>query len=156
MNGVDAITASNGQKLTPDQQAQLAKLIARDRQVRAHEASHLAAAGSLARGGARFSYERGPDGKMYAVGGEVDIDTSPGRTPEETLSKARRIKAAAGAPGDPSPADNSVASNAVAMEANAMEVMLAKAANVASGSRYGSNSHRTMESQVPKILNATA
>ena len=153
---MDAISKSNGQKLTPEQQAQLAKLIARDRQVRAHEAAHLAAAGSLARGGARFSYQRGPDGKMYAVGGEVDIDTSPGRTPEETLAKARRIRAAAGAPGDPSPADNSIASNAVAMESNAMQSMLTQASNTLSGSRYGSDSHRAMESQVAQILNTTA
>ena len=76
-------------------------------------------------GGARFSYERGPDGRMYAVGGEVSIDVSPGRTPEETIQKAQAIRRAALSPADPSSQDRAVASKAAAMEADARRQMAA-------------------------------
>lgn len=45
--------------------------------MRAHEQAHKTAAGGLAQGGATFEYQTGPDGKQYAVSGEVKIDTSP-------------------------------------------------------------------------------
>ncbi len=89
--------------------AEVAALASTDRKVRSHEAAHLAAAGGLAQGGASFSTVRGPDGQMYAVGGEVGIDVSPGRTPEETLAKAQQIQRAALAPADPSSQDYRVA-----------------------------------------------
>ncbi|HPR08295.1 MAG TPA: putative metalloprotease CJM1_0395 family protein [Denitromonas sp.] len=89
--------------------AEVAALASTDRKVRSHEAAHLAAAGGLAQGGASFSTVRGPDGQMYAVGGEVSIDTSPGRTPEETRTKARQVQRAALAPADPSSQDYRVA-----------------------------------------------
>ncbi|MDX9700476.1 MAG: putative metalloprotease CJM1_0395 family protein [Rhodocyclaceae bacterium] len=98
---------------------QLRELQKRDREVRAHELAHVAVGGSLVTQGASFSYETGPDGKRYAVGGEVRIDTSPGKTPEETLDKAQQIKAAALAPANPSPQDRQVAAmaNQMAMQA---------------------------------------
>jgi len=107
---------------SPAENRQLAELKARDQQVRAHEAAHLGAAGGLARGGASFSYQRGPDGRNYAVGGEVTIDTSavPGN-PQATLAKAQQIQAAALAPADPSPQDRSVAAAATAMAAQAQQ-----------------------------------
>ena len=90
-----------------------------DRTVRAHEAAHLAAAQGLAVSGASFGYETGPDGKRYAVSGEVNIDTSRGRTPEETLAKAGRIRRAAMAPADPSAQDHAVAAMADRMASDA-------------------------------------
>ncbi|MEF8713485.1 MAG: putative metalloprotease CJM1_0395 family protein [Accumulibacter sp.] len=87
----------------------------RDREVRAHEMAHVAAGGSLVRGGASFTYEFGPDGQRYAIGGEVGIDTSPGRTPAETLARADQIRAAALAPADPSGQDRQVAAMATRM-----------------------------------------
>lgn len=110
--------ASTG-SLTPEQQRQLEKLKETDRKVRAHEQAHVAAGGNLVQGGASFSYEKGPDGQMYAVAGEVSIDTSPGRTPAETLAKASQIRAAAMAPADPSPQDRRVALGAAQLEATA-------------------------------------
>ncbi len=93
--------------------------------MRAHEMAHVAAGGSLVRSGASFSYAIGPDGQRYAVGGEVGIDTSPGRSPEETLDKAARIRAAALAPADPSPQDRQVAAMATRMAMQAsMELAL--------------------------------
>lgn len=101
--------------LSEEEQAEVRKLKARDREVRQHEQAHLAAAGGLAISGASFTYQRGPDGINYAVGGEVRIDTSPGRTPEETLRRAEAIRAAAEAPAQPSSQDRAVAAQASQM-----------------------------------------
>lgn len=101
------------------QQAQIRKLEETDRKVRAHEQAHLAAASGLAVSGANFQFTQGPDGKQYAVAGEVRIDTSEGRTPQETQDKAARIRAAALAPADPSAQDQSVAAAAAQMQLRA-------------------------------------
>ena len=84
----------------------------KDTEVRAHEMAHLAAAGSLAHGGMKLKYQTGPDGRQYAVGGSLKIDTSEARTPEETFRKAQRIGVAALAPSKPSPQDLQVAAEA--------------------------------------------
>jgi len=102
--------------LDPQQLQELVRLRQRDREVRAHEMAHLAAAGPYATGGPTFEYQKGPDGQRYAVGGHVNIDTSPvPGDPEATLRKAEAIRRAALAPGDPSPQDRSVAAAAAAM-----------------------------------------
>jgi hypothetical protein len=106
-------------ELTPEQQAQIDKLKAADTRVRQHEQAHLAAAGGLATSGPAYTYQRGPNGVNYAVGGEVQIDTSPGATPQETIARARRIQAAALAPADPSGQDRGVAARAAQMERDA-------------------------------------
>ncbi len=113
--GQSAERPRTGTEFSPEERAYLAKLQARDRQVRAHEMAHVAAGGDLVRRGAQYHYQRGPDGVAYAVGGDVIIDVSPGRTPEETLRKAERIQAAALAPADPSPQDRAVAAQAAQM-----------------------------------------
>lgn len=100
-------------------QEQLRKLRQRDSEVRTHEAAHLAAAGALALGGPSFSLQTGPDGTQFAVGGSVRVDTTPGATPEETIQKARQLRAAALAPADPSPQDLAIAAAAAAMELQA-------------------------------------
>ena len=50
-------------------------------------------------GAPRFRFVRGPDGKFYAVAGEVSIDTSavPGN-PRATIRKMQQVKRAALAP----------------------------------------------------------
>jgi len=102
---------------------ELQQLQQRDREVRAHEMAHVAAGAGLVTRGASYSYQTGPDGQRYAIGGEVGIDTSPGRTPEETLVKAEQVRAAALAPADPSPQDRQVASQATRMAMDArMEI----------------------------------
>lgn len=78
------------------------------------------AAGAGITGAVSYSYERGPDGQMYAVGGEVSIDTSAVRgDPRATLEKAEAIIRAAMAPAEPSPQDYRVAASARAMAAEA-------------------------------------
>lgn len=121
MDAIRAIGAANGgEQLTPEEMAVVAKLAARDREVRAHEAQHMAAAGGMANG-AEYTYELGPDGKMYAIGGKVRITMTSGSTPEDTLAKARQLRAAANAPADPSGQDMTVAAQAGAMEARALQ-----------------------------------
>jgi len=122
---VAAASAQQKGQLSEADRQRLQNLQRSDRQVRAHEMAHVAAGGSLVRSGASFSYAIGPDGQRYAVGGEVGIDTSPGRSPEETLDKAARIRAAALAPADPSPQDRQVAAMATRMAMQAsMELAL--------------------------------
>ena len=99
-----------------------------DTKVRNHEMAHIAAGGKYITSGANFSYQRGPDGKNYVVGGEVGIDTSPiPGDPDATIKKMNQIKNAALAPADPSPQDIKVASQATHSAAKAMsELMILK------------------------------
>lgn len=108
-------------ELTEEQQREVAQLEARDREVRAHEQAHIAASGGLSIGGAQFTYTRGPDGKQYATGGEVRLDISPGRTPQETIARAQAIQRAASAPASPSGQDRAVAAAAARMELQARQ-----------------------------------
>ena len=88
--------------------------------VRAHENAHKTVGGGLVRGGANFTYTAGPDGKVYATGGEVQIDISPIKDdPEATIQKMQQVRAAALAPADPSSQDRSVAALAQSIAANA-------------------------------------
>ncbi len=104
---------STPSKLTDEEQREVEELSRRDREVRAHEAAHKAAAGNLAKGGASFDYETGPDGRRYAVGGEVSIDTSPVEgDAAATARKMERVQAAALAPADPSAQDRQAAAQA--------------------------------------------
>jgi hypothetical protein len=110
------------QELTEEEKVVVDKLKARDSAVRAHEMAHVSAAGGLA-GAPVYSYQTGPDGQRYAIGGSVSIDTSPERSPEDTSAKAQRIRSAALAPADPSSADRAVASSASRMEAQARQAL---------------------------------
>ncbi|MCB1956326.1 MAG: hypothetical protein KDG55_11665 [Rhodocyclaceae bacterium] len=121
--------AGASEALTEEEQKAVRALEARDREVRAHEAAHMRAGGDLVRGSASFSFQRGPDGQQYAVGGEVSIDTSSGRTPEETIAKADRVRAAALAPAEPSGQDMAVAAEAARMAAQARAELAATKGN---------------------------
>lgn len=110
-------SAESEQGFSPEELKRLSELKARDREVRAHEAAHQAAGGQHA-GAVSYTYERGPDGAQYAVGGEVSIDVSPvPGDPQATIEKMRIVRAAAMAPAEPSGQDRAVA-------AEAMQVML--------------------------------
>lgn len=108
-------------ELTEAQKRQLDQLKARDREVRAHEAAHKSAAGSVARGSASFDYQTGPDGNRYAVGGEVSIDSGRTGDPQKDLAKAQTIRRAALAPATPSAQDRRVAAQAAVIEAEAQQ-----------------------------------
>lgn len=111
--------ASPQANLSAEQQEQVAQLEKRDAEVRAHEQAHKAAAGAYG-GAVSFQYETGPDGKRYAVGGEVQIDVSPIKgNPRATISKMQQVRRAAMAPAQPSSQDYRVASQASRLEAEA-------------------------------------
>ncbi|PID72484.1 MAG: hypothetical protein CSB34_02050 [Desulfobulbus propionicus] len=113
-------------QLTPEEQQQVEELQARDREVRTHEQAHLSAAGQYAAGGPQYTYQKGPDGKRYAVGGEVQIDISEERTPEATIAKMQVVRKAALAPASPSAKDRQVAASATQKEAAARVAMQAE------------------------------
>jgi hypothetical protein len=113
--------------LSEEQQKDVDHLKKRDVEVRQHEQAHIMAGGSLIRGGASFTYKTGPDGKQYAIGGEVSIDSSPVEgDPRATIRKAQQIQKAAMAPGEPSGQDRAAAAEAAAMELAAMRELTQK------------------------------
>ncbi len=107
-------------QLTPEEQQAVLQLKQRDIEVKAHEAAHLASAGQYAAGGPSYTYQTGPDGSRYAIGGEVPIDVGKEKTPEQTLQKMRIVRRAAMAPANPSSADRSIAAAAGMAEAEAL------------------------------------
>jgi hypothetical protein len=109
----DSNSPFSSSNLTRQESQLIAKLQARDTAVRAHEQAHISAGGSLVTSGPSYTYQKGPDGVNYAVGGEVKIDTSKEQNdPEATIQKAQQIRRAALAPADPSAKDRAVAAQA--------------------------------------------
>ena len=100
----------------------------------------MAAGGGLT-SPASYTYEQGPDNKMYAVAGEVGISTSEGNTPQESLNKAQTIRRAALAPADPSPQDLKVAAQAASMEMSARAQIMQE--KMAQNSQNPNNSNET-------------
>lgn len=107
INATRKTTTQN--ELTPEQKRLVSELQRIDQVVREHEAAHLRAGAGVVTSGASFSYTYGPDGRQYAVGGEVGIDTSPEQKPEANIDKGQRIQIAALAPAEPSSQDYRVA-----------------------------------------------
>lgn len=121
----DPATATTAQsptasELTPEEEEQVRELQTRDAEVRTHEMQHVAAGGPYVTGGPTYTYQTGPDGRKYAVGGEVSIDTgSVSGDPEATIRKMQTVAAAALAPAEPSGQDYKVAAAARQAEAKA-------------------------------------
>lgn len=136
-SGRSSKAASAATELTPEQQQQVDRLKQTDLKVRAHEQAHITVGADLVRGGPSFSYATGPDNKRYAISGEVSIDVSPGRTPEETIPKAQHIRATALAPADPSPQDHSIAAQANQLELQARQELFAQQKDAAATTRDG-------------------
>lgn len=114
--------ALTGETLSDEDQRVVEQLKQRDVEVRAHELAHVAAGGGHVTSGPSYSYQTGPDGKRYAIGGEVGIDTSmKSGDPAGNLEKARTIIRAAMAPAEPSAQDVRVAASARAMESRAQQ-----------------------------------
>ena len=117
-------SAEKGSKeLTPEEQQQVSKLRARDAEVRTHEQAHIAAAAGINASAPTYTYETGPDGKKYAVGGEVSISFNKSEDPTQNMAKAEAMKAAAMAPAEPSSQDLSVARHAEVIMAEAKQAM---------------------------------
>ncbi|WP_102798607.1 putative metalloprotease CJM1_0395 family protein [Bowmanella denitrificans] len=132
-NGEDP---SAGKQDAKDQQQQSAEqkkveeLKQRDQEVRAHEQAHAATGGQHA-GAPSYEFETGPDGKRYAVGGEVNIDISEEKSPQDTLRKMQQVRAAALAPAEPSPQDLRVAAEAQQKASQARQDIASQSADKA-------------------------
>lgn len=111
--------------LSEDEKKKLDQLKKRDQEIRDHELAHQRAAGAIG-SPPQYKVQLGPDGKQYATGGSVKLNTSKGRTPEETLAKAQQIQRAALAPKNPSTKDRQVAQEAAKMETNARAEIMQK------------------------------
>jgi hypothetical protein len=78
------------------------------------------AVGGQYAGGVSYDYSRGPDGRLYAIGGSVSIDTSPvAGDPLATVDKMQQVQRAALAPAEPSGADLAIAAQAAQLIAQA-------------------------------------
>lgn len=133
--------------LSPEAQAQLRKLKQRDAEVRAHERAHMAAGGQYVSGGPSYTYQQGLDGRQYAIGGHVSIDVSSvPDDPEEGAAKARQVRRAALAPGEPSAQDRAVAARASAQEARATREKREEADEDATGALAGAEATENADS----------
>lgn len=99
-------------RLSAEERAVVAALSQRDAQVRQEETAHAGVAGSLA-GPIAYVYQRGPDGRQYAVGGSVAISAQAVTgDPEEARRIGGQLAAAALAATNPSAADLAAAARA--------------------------------------------
>ncbi|CAH2032517.1 putative metalloprotease CJM1_0395 family protein [Trichlorobacter ammonificans] len=134
-------TTADGRSVEDPQVKQTVERLKRtEEKVKAHEAAHKAAGGNLA-GSASYSYTQGPDGRSYITGGEVQIDVSGGRTPEETIARMQQVIRAALAPADPSGQDRAVAAQAANQMAQAQQEK--RQPESLSGADAGSNATST-------------
>ena len=119
------------QQAEQQEQADVRELKARDQEVKTHEQAHAAVGGRYA-GAPSYSYELGPDGKQYAVGGEVSIDISPiPGDPQATVQKMQQVRAAALAPAEPSAADRRIAAEAAQRQIQAQAELVQQASAIA-------------------------
>ena len=107
--------------LTPEEKQVVEDLKRRDAAVRREEEAHAAVAGKYG-SPPIYTYQRGPDGQSYRVGGAVAVSASvPQDDPEEARRVGRRIAAAANAPVRPSSADRSAAASGYLLALQAAE-----------------------------------
>jgi hypothetical protein len=141
------------------------QLESRDKEVRIHERAHASVGGS-ATGSPSYSFDIGPDGKQYAVSGEVSVDLStvPG-DPQATIQKMQQVHAAALAPVSPSAQDIRVAANATQIILQAQSELLAQgtdkttsnSSNIANSNSAlkDDNNQRTSSDDFDTLINQT-
>lgn len=93
-----------------DFQRVLEKFKSKDQEIRSHEQIHATIGHTTTP--ISYNYQEGPDGKIYAVGGSVRLDTSIPQDPKAASYKLDQIKKAAAGPSDPSGADTMIVSAA--------------------------------------------
>ncbi|WP_033068473.1 putative metalloprotease CJM1_0395 family protein [Thalassospira australica] len=95
---------SVGQDLDPAEEAVVNRLRARDSAVRQEEEAHAAAAGPYG-SAPQYTYQIGPDGNAYAIGGHVDVSVSVSGSAADRDRALATLQNAALAPNAPSGAD---------------------------------------------------
>ncbi len=135
----------------PQEQQQIRQLSSRDREVKAHEQAHSSVGGQFT-GAPSFVYEKGPNGVLYAVAGEVSISTSevPG-DPEASIAKLETVVRAALAPSDPSSQDLRVAASAVASAEN-LRALINKDASASEADSTDKNTTTNAEDETEQPL----
>lgn len=123
--------APPGAPLDTEDQATVARLRARDGAVRAEEMSHKLLAGPNA-GSIQYEYQRGPDGRLYAVGGRVPIVPVAGLTGLAAIANEIALRGAAAVPGTSS-ADSAALRAGNARLAELIQADLANQAYVQAG-----------------------
>lgn len=111
--GASGTRAPDGARLSDADEELVRRLEARDAKVRSHEAAHVMAAGGQA-GMPDYTYQTGPDGQQYAVGGSVSISMLATGDEAQTARQAQKAYRAAMATGEPSAQDMKTAAMALA------------------------------------------
>ncbi len=100
----DFVDISNESKYDKnDYQRVLDKFKNSDSRIRTHEQAHAASGHTTTP--ISYKYQTGPDGNLYAVGGEVRLDTSIPSDPKAAAFKLSQIQKSASAPSGLSSAD---------------------------------------------------
>ncbi len=149
---------SNKEELTQQEKQEVAELKTTDAEVKVHENAHKAAAGGLRTSAPNYEYETGPDGKKYAVAGDVNISYQTSSDPEENLKNAQQLKAAALAPAEPSSQDRKVAMKAereIAKARQEIQEEELKKEKEADGNNNSSNIENK-NSEEPEVSNETS
>jgi len=102
-----------------DYEEVLDKFKTQDRKMKIHESLHSTLLGT----NVSYKYQRGPDGRLYAVGGETTLDTSIPKDPKEAMLKIEQIKKSATAAPELSHADLNIASGANIMKARLLSLI---------------------------------
>lgn len=136
--------------LTPEQEKEVQELQQRDQEVRNHEQAHKTVGGPYA-GAISYQTVTGPDGREYAVGGEVQIDVSPvPNNPEATVRKMDVVVRAALAPAEPSSQDFAVARAAQGIRLQAQQ----EAQEIRDAERNGSSTSENPQDVIQRFLEA--
>lgn len=106
-------------ELTHDDHEMLTRRQNRDVQVRSHEHTHPVTTGRHASGSISYSYQIAPDGRPYAVGGHLNVDTSANRPRKKQSRRCRQSWPQHLHRWIPSPQDRQVAGRASATLAKA-------------------------------------
>ena len=149
---------SDKEELTQQEKQEVAELKATDAEVKAHENAHKSAAAGLRTSAPNYEYETGPDGKKYAVAGDVNINYPNSSDPEENLKNAQQLKAAALAPAEPSSQDRKVAMKAereIAKARQEIQEEELKKEKEADGNNNSSNIENK-NSEEPEVSNETS
>lgn len=103
-NSDNSAGPSSRTDLDPVEKAVVSQLQARDSAVRQEEEAHAAAAGPYG-SAPQYTYQIGPDGNAYAIGGHVDVSVSASGSKADQDRALATLQNAALAPNAPSGAD---------------------------------------------------
>ncbi|MGB5792250.1 putative metalloprotease CJM1_0395 family protein [Poseidonibacter sp.] len=106
----DTVNISDNKYDENDYERVLEKFKNLDAQTRTHEQTHASLANTL--GAINYNYQTGPDGKLYATGGHVRLDTSIPQDEEAAIAKLDDLAKAATASEGLSGADAMIARTA--------------------------------------------